>query len=86
MPMFNELVIKKVLIEKLRSFFVFMEDIHLPQSQVSLREGKMFRYKFLGNLYRNNELNFLVNFNLILSALKISKGKSKLTEKSLMLF
>ena len=83
MPMFNELVIKKAPIEKLRPFFVFKEDIHLSQSQVSLQEGKTFRYKFLGNFYRNNSL---VNFNLILSTLKISLAKSKLIKKCLMLF
>ena len=71
MPMFNELVIKKVPIEKLRPFFVFKEDIHLSQSQVSLQEGKTFYYKVLSKLYHNSELNFLLSFNLILSALKV---------------
>ena len=59
--MFNELVIKHTPIKKIRPFFVFMEEIHLPQSQVSLREVKKFHYKvnFLSKLYRYNELNFL---------------------------
>ena len=49
-----------------------MEEFHLPQSQVWLREGNMFHYKVLSKLYRNSELNFLVTFNLILSAWKRS--------------
>ena len=36
----------------------------------------MFHYKVLSKLYRNSELNFLVNFDLILSALKKILGKS----------
>ena len=47
-----------------------MEEFHLPQSQVSLRESKTFHYKVLSKLYCNSELTFLVNFNYILSALK----------------
>ena len=46
--------------------------LHLPQSQASIREGKMFHYKVPSELNRNDELNFLVNFILI--------GKSKLIE------
>ena len=34
--------------------------LHLPQSQVSVREGKTFHYKVLSKLYRNGELNLLV--------------------------
>ena len=44
--------------------------LHLPQSQVSAREGKSFCYKIFSKLYRNIKLNFLINFNLISSALK----------------
>ena len=39
---------------------------HLPQSQFSIRASKAFYCKVLSKLYRNGELNFLVNFNLIL--------------------
>ena len=46
--------------------------LHLPQSQVSMRAVKTFHYKVVSKLYCNSELNFLVNFNLILSALKRS--------------
>ena len=53
-----------------------MEQVHLPQCQIVLREGKTFHYKVLSKLYRNSELNFLVNFDLILSALKKILGKS----------
>ena len=54
--MFNELAIKNTSINKMRPFFVFMEQVHLPQGQVSLREGKTFYYKVLSKLYRNSEL------------------------------
>ena len=50
------LVIKNAAIKKLRPFFVFMEEAHLPQSQASLREGKMFHYKIHSRLYQWNEL------------------------------
>ena len=69
--MFNELVLKNFPIKKIRPFFLFMEEVHLPQGQVSLQEGKTFHYKVLSKLSRNSELKFLVNFNLILSALKL---------------
>ena len=59
----NKRVIKHVSIEKIRPFFVLMEEVRLPQSQVSLREGKTFHCKVLSKSYRNSELNFLVNFN-----------------------
>ena len=49
-----------------------MEEVHQPQSQVSLWEGKAFHYKVIGKLYCNRELNILVNFNLILLVLKRS--------------
>ena len=61
------------LLKKLRPFFVFMEEVHLPQSQALLQEGKMFHYKIYSKIYRNSELNFLKNFNLKLSALKDPK-------------
>ena len=64
-------IIKNTRNRKKRPFFVFMEEVHLPQSQVSLREGKTFYYKVLSKLYHNSELNFLLSFNLILSALKV---------------
>ena len=47
-----------------------MEEVHLPQSQVSLQEGKTFHTKFLSKRFCNINLNFLVSFNLILSALR----------------
>ena len=53
----NEPVIKNIPIKKIRPFFVFMEVVHVPQSQVSSREDKTFRYKVLSKLF-----NFLVNF------------------------
>ena len=46
--------------------------VHLLQSQVSIQAVKTFHYKVLSKLYRNDELNFLVNFNLDLSSLKRS--------------
>ena len=70
--MFNVLVIRNSPIKKTRLVFVFMEQVHLPQCQILLPEGKGFHYKVLSKLYRNSELNFLVNFDLILSALKRS--------------
>ena len=70
--MFNELIIKIVPIKKTMTIFVYMEEVHLPQSQVSLCEGKTFHYKIHIKLYHNSELNFLVNFNLNLSAFKRS--------------
>ena len=57
-----------------------MEEVHQPQSQVSLWEAKAFHYKVLDKLCCNRELNFLVNFNLILLVLKRSYGTSKLTK------
>ena len=54
------------------TIFVYMEEVHSPQSQVSLCEGKTFHYKIHIKLYHNSELNFLVNFNLNLSAFKRS--------------
>ena len=48
--------------------------LHLPQSQVSLREGKTFHYKVFSKFYCNGELNFFINLNLILSALKYPKA------------
>lgn len=42
LPLFNELVIKNTPIKKIRPLFVLMEEVHLPQSQVSLRKGKTF--------------------------------------------
>ena len=60
------------LLKKLGPFFVFMKDVHLPQSQ-PLREDKKFHYKIYSKLYRNSELNFLKNFYLNLSALKDPK-------------
>ena len=70
--MFDELVIKNTPFKKIRQIFGFIEEFHLPQSQVWLRDGNMFHYKVLSKLYRNSELNFLVTFNLILSAWKRS--------------
>ena len=70
--MFNELLIKNTPFKKTKQIFGFMEEFHVPQSQVSLGEGKMFHFKVLRKLYRNSELNFLVTFNLILSAWKRS--------------
>ena len=70
--MFNVLVIRNSPIKKKRPVFVFIEQVHLPQCQILLREGKTFHYKVLSKLYRNSELNLLVNFDLILSALKRS--------------
>ena len=32
-------------------FFVFMEEVHLPQSQVTLRESEMILYKVFWKLY-----------------------------------
>ena len=51
---------------------VIHQIVHLHQSQVSIQAVKMFHYKVLSKLYRNDELNFLVNFNLDLSSLKRS--------------
>ena len=70
---FNEPLIKNTPTKKVRPFFVFMEEVHMPQSQVLLREGRTFLYKALNKLYRNSKLNFLVNFNLISSALQNPK-------------
>ena len=42
-----------------------------------MRAGKTFHYKVHSKIYCNSELNFLVNFSLILSALKRSYGKLK---------
>ena len=81
MPMLNEPVTKNIPIKKIRPFFVFMEVVHLPRSQVSLQEDKKFRYKVLNKCF-----NFLVNFSLILSALKRSQGKSKLIKVCSRLF
>ena len=72
MAKLNERVIKHAPIEKVSPLFVFMEEDCLPQSQVSLREGKMFHGKVFSKTYCNSELSFLVNFNKILSALKRS--------------
>ena len=60
--------------------------MNLPQSQVSIRAGKTFQNKLFSKPYRNDELNFLVNFNLIILVLKRSQGKSKLTEGCSRLF
>ena len=51
---------------------VIHQIVHLPQSQVSMQAVKTFHCKVLSKLYRNAELNFLVNFNLDLSSLKRS--------------
>ena len=60
------------LLKKLGPFFVFMKEVHLPQSQPS-REDKTFHYKIHGKLYCNSEFNFLKNFYLNLTALKDPK-------------
>ena len=46
MAKLNERVIKHAPVEKVSPLFVFMEEDCLPQSQVSLREGKCFTAKF----------------------------------------
>ena len=56
--MFNEIVIKNAPIKKI-TFFVFMKEEHLPQSQVSLQEGKTFLYKVFGKLYRQSRTTYL---------------------------
>ena len=47
-----------------------MEEFHLSHSKVSLQEDRLFHHKVLSKLYCNSKLNFLVNFNLILSTLR----------------
>ena len=42
-----------------------------------MQAGETFHYKVLSKLYRNDELNFLVNFNLVVSNLKVSQSYLK---------
>ena len=63
--MFSELIIRNTPITKIRPFFVFMEEVQLPQSHVSLREGKTFHDKSLTKLYHNSERNFLHFLNCL---------------------
>ena len=42
-------------------------------SQILIPVGKTFHYKVPSKLYRNDGLNFLVNFNLIVSDSKVSQ-------------
>ena len=42
-----------------------MEEVQLPQSHVSLREGKTFHDKSLTKLYHNSERNFLHFLNCL---------------------
>ena len=48
--------------------------LSLPHNQVLIKAGKRFHYKVLRKLYRNNELNILVNFKLIVSDPKVSQS------------
>ena len=48
--------------------------LSLPHSQVLIKAGKRFHCKVLRKLYRNNELNILVNFKLIVSDPKVSQS------------
>ena len=70
--MFNKLVIENTSVKKIRSFFVFVEEFHLPHSQVSLRGDRIFHHIVPSRLYRNSKLNFLVNFEWILLTSKRS--------------
>ena len=69
--MFNKLVIKNSNAPKIRPFFIFMEGF---KSYCENTES------FTNKIYRNSKLNFLVNFNLILSTLNSSKLSKSLVK------
>ena len=68
--MFNELVIKVTPVKKSKTICCFMEWVHLPHGKVSLKENGTFHHKVLSKFYRNSNLNFLANFNFVLSTSK----------------
>ena len=76
MSMFNELVIKNTSVKKIGPFLSLWKSFIRLTAKSYYEKIEPFTIK----LYRNNKLNFLVNFNLILATLKRSKRKPKLSK------
>ena len=73
MPMFNELVIRNTSFKKIGPFLSLWKSFIRLTAKSYYEKIEPFTIK----LYRNNKLNFLANFNLILATLKRPKGKPK---------
>ena len=53
-----------------------MEGFRMPHGQVSSQKDRTIHCIVPSKLYRNNKLNFLVNFNFVLPTVKRSHGDS----------
>ena len=73
--MLNELVIKNTTTKKTRPSFSLRRDFTYQKAESHYKKTKTFHYEVLSRLCRN--LEFLINFSLVLSTLRRQKDNSK---------
>ena len=69
--MLNELVIKNTTTKKTRPSFSLRRDFTYQKAESHYKKTKTFHYEVLSKLCRN--LEFLINFSLVLSTLRLFK-------------